>query len=126
MRGTLRTISARSALPGIDTGASNLTEIFSGRKMLDLGVLQDAFLSGSVQEWRAAIPSSTLGSSTNGLLFRQHLICVSTVYSSSKVSLMLCITCFRCLFTLLTATFHKPWKCGACAGINFHLMHTSE
>ena len=71
---------------------------------------------------KSSIPSDASGKGVNGLELRQASICVSTVVISSKVNFVTPTTFFRCFLKLFTAASHKPPKCGACLGVNFHLM----
>ena len=62
---------------------------------------------------RASMPSSPADSrGVRGRLFKHASTCVRMVENSSNVSLVLPITFFRCILALLTATYHKPPKCG--------------
>ena len=70
---------------------------------------------------RASMPSSPADSrGVRGRLFKHASTCVRMVENSSNVSLVLPITFFRCILALLTATYHKPPKCGDRSGMNFH------
>ena len=46
----------------------------------------------------------------------------STVVISANVNFVPPTTTFKCFLKLLTTASHKPPKCGACSGVNFHLM----
>ena len=71
-------------------------------------------------------PSSSNGSGTNGRLFMQASIWVSTVAASSKVSLVSPTTRLKCVLNLLTAASHRPPKFGERSGINYHCIALDE
>ena len=71
---------------------------------------------------KASTPSEASGKLVSGLELRHASICVSTVIISSKVSFVPATTTLKCFLKLFTAAYHKPPKCGAGSGVNFHRM----